>query len=1366
MKNSYHAFRSILFFALLLLGETLLLATDRETIQDLIDIRVRMSQELEEEDYKEALHISEEIHELTVDRNELFSASYYEASEDRQKVMDDFLWIHWWRAQIFYHILHDPEQALEGYGLVYQYQHNLSYGVFVNYAQALWETDRKTESIEALRRGIGRVIDSEKPYIYWHLGWYYFLVGNVKKTVECGEESYRIDHTLAGPIFNTATAYFAMGDDIRGLGWFGLGLAAGFSENQDNTGVFKGVIDDLESLKGKKSTSPGIKTTLALLYCIDGKERQARDLLSGSSEPDGYLSAVLSYLEGRQPPELLWSIIKCAALGNDHFLVHKLFPLLFFGVDEREGFAAWIDRVKSTTPVMKSLEALHAGDMLLSDFWVESMVTGIYHLYDAIQKEQAHKTEEAIQSYKKSLETLEKAGFFHQGWYTTVLNNLSGIYESMGRYTAAEDLSLQTVSIREKFPPLGGSTFYAISLNNLAELYRAMGRYGDARVFYRKARSLMEELPPAGQHPYYAVVLNNLAIMYKSMGRYGEAETFQRKALEIRKGLSPRGERPDYASSLNNLAELYKLMGRYREALPMYKEALAIFKDLSPKEKHPRYVAVLQNLAGLYSRTGREDEAEGLYKQAASVQKHLSPVGRHPSYVVTLNNLATLYQRRERIEKAEELFKEVVAILVDRPPVGHHPEYASALNNLAELYNNAKRYKEAEPLHLAALIIRKDLAPKGKHTDYVTSLHNLAANYYHMGRYRQAARLLENSLRLSREFIHNQFPGLSEREKAQFISTMRYRFEIIWQFAETTSSVLPEAPGLGYDALLATKAVLLDGAKKMRERILQSEDQDLKNTFTRWLALKERLARYLSGDTSVLGARSYTEIEQEANDLEKELSSRSEDYRQGFEREEYRWEQVEASLREGEAAVEVVRYLINREGEVVPRYAAYIIRGGEKKVNLVAFENAQKMEGEFLKIYRGVVAPIKADLLEYEMAGVDPEEEIYQAYWAPMADSLTGVDRVYLSPDGVYNLINLGILKHEGTYLSAEIDLRLVTTTRTLVERVAQAAAGAGQIQSPSQPETDSTSKVPVLLGYPAYDLGISERIAKAERIAKSLDYVKRQGESSGDRKKSGPGGDLPLGERENAAEMGLDLAQTSLRGVGGFRGGVTELPGSKEEVEDIARLYSAFGETPKIYLGDDALEEQVKVLRSPEVLHIATHGFFEDDETEGGTTGMASGDSAVEKDPKGAEHPLLKSGLLLAGCEDTIQGKPPEEGMAWKAEEASLEDGILTAYEAMSLDLDNTDLVVLSACETGRGEILNGEGVYGLQRAFQVAGAKAVIMSLWKVDDEATKEFMITFYRNYLSGGNSRTAYLETVREMRERYRDPFYWGAFVYVE
>jgi CHAT domain-containing protein len=221
------------------------------------------------------------------------------------------------------------------------------------------------------------------------------------------------------------------------------------------------------------------------------------------------------------------------------------------------------------------------------------------------------------------------------------------------------------------------------------------------------------------------------------------------------------------------------------------------------------------------------------------------------------------------------------------------------------------------------------------------------------------------------------------------------------------------------------------------------------------------------------------------------------------------------------------------------------------------------------------------------------------------------------------------------------------------------------------------------------------------------------------------------LGRESIAPTLNKDSTRSS-----NFGAPVMDLPATKNEVENIAILMTAHGWQPEVLIGDEALEEKIKESFKPHVMHIATHGYFQPD--------------AGEK-----ENPLLRSGLMFAGANLTITGKIQEES----------EDGVLTAYEAMNLNLDNTDLVVLSACETGLGDVSNGEGVYGLERAFKVAGARTIIMSLWKVSDEATAQLMSDFYGNWLKGQSKRQAFLNAQLSTRAKFKSPYYWGAFVMV-
>jgi CHAT domain-containing protein len=294
------------------------------------------------------------------------------------------------------------------------------------------------------------------------------------------------------------------------------------------------------------------------------------------------------------------------------------------------------------------------------------------------------------------------------------------------------------------------------------------------------------------------------------------------------------------------------------------------------------------------------------------------------------------------------------------------------------------------------------------------------------------------------------------------------------------------------------------------------------------------------------------------------------------------------------------------------------------------------------------------------------DEQAYNQYWRKIRESLNGITKVYLSPDGVYNQINLYSIKNQETkkYIIDEVQIEIVTNTKDLLHE---------KISKTHQNNI-------VLIGNPTF-------YSSANSIPEES---------------------------------------------------LSPLPGTSLEVAKINDMMTKNNWTGSIYTGQVASEEKLKEVMDPRVLHIATHGFFEKDIED------------KEEDDNKRENPLLRSGLMLAGAGSPFNNK---------------EDGILTAYEAMNLNLDNTDLVVLSACETGLGEIKNGEGVYGLQRAFRVAGAKSMIISLWKINDETTQKLMVSFYGEWLKTGNRREAFTFAQANIRKEYTDPYYWGAFIMI-
>ncbi|MEM9340019.1 MAG: CHAT domain-containing tetratricopeptide repeat protein, partial [Bacteroidota bacterium] len=218
-----------------------------------------------------------------------------------------------------------------------------------------------------------------------------------------------------------------------------------------------------------------------------------------------------------------------------------------------------------------------------------------------------------------------------------------------------------------------------------------------------------------------------------------------------------------------------------------------------------------------------------------------------------------------------------------------------------------------------------------------------------------------------------------------------------------------------------------------------------------------------------------------------------------------------------------------------------------------------------------------------------------------------------------------------------------------------------------------------------------------------------------------------------------------------GAQGLLQPLPGTQKEIATISKLTESGGFATRTFMRKEASEQNFKEIRSPSLLHVATHGFFlKANQAVGGKVfGVEVGQAN--------DNPLLRSGLMLADAEQTMR-------QATQGTEVSTADnGVLTAYEVVTLDLKNTELVVLSACETGLGEVKSGEGVYGLQRAFQVAGAASVVMSLWKVSDEATQQLMTSFYEEWMSGKPREEAFFTAQKSLRQRFPEPYYWGAFV---
>lgn len=880
----------------------------------------------------------------------------------------------------------------------------------------------------------------------------------------------------------------------------------------------------------------------------------------------------------------------------------------------------------------------------------------------------------AEQYFRKGIEMEKNSIGTQHIQHAHSLSKLASLYENQGKYAQAEPLYTQSSDIFKS--QLGNKdTTYAASLINLAILFEELGKYEQAEHHYEEAL-LIYSLQLGEKHPKYAQALSNKAGLYIEIGDYSKSELLYQEALEQFKKIY--GEENDhYSTILNNMAILYEKMGKSERAELLYQQILSIYKKGLGKS-HPNYALVINNLASLLKGKKAYKEAEPLYKEALAIKKTRLGVN-HPEYAISLNNLASLYKSMGKLKEAEPLYKKALAIKKDY--LGEaHPEYAISINNLAALYEELRAFEQAEPLYLKALsIIKRHLGQK--HPSYATTLNNLAVLYESMGRFPEAESYYIQANQNLLYQIQYYFPYLNENSRKSFWDqNLSSGFAKFYHFAEVRAATNPQILGHAYDYRLATKALLLDGTAKMRNAILKSNDPGIISQYNEWLSLKNSIAQAytLSKEELTKYGWDVRALEREASKLESNLSRESSHFNQATQQQSVTWRDVQRKLKEGEAALEIIR-ISNIDVNHPVQYLVIIIKASQTAhPEYVLLNNGEELESKFTQYYRNCIS--------YQIE----DQYSYKKFWEPISDKLAGIKKVYVSSDGVYNKINLSTLRNPttGQYLAQELTAHLVTNTRELTTWEGES----------------SMANSAFLLGHPSYQIGT---LAKLD--ANETDITR------------------------SSSNLGQWFDQMSF----------DDLPGTEQEIIKIAEGLQQNDWNLTIKLHESATEEELKQVSSPSILHIATHGFF-----------IPSEDMAAGKGHT-TENPMLRSGLVLAGVENYYSA----------AQRPETEDGILTAYEATTLFLDKTELVVLSACETGLGETKDGEGVYGLQRAFKVAGAKTILMSLWKVNDEATQNLMSVFYKNWLQGDSKREAFLKAQQQIRSDFPNPYYWGAFVMV-
>ena len=788
-------------------------------------------------------------------------------------------------------------------------------------------------------------------------------------------------------------------------------------------------------------------------------------------------------------------------------------------------------------------------------------------------------TYDLVEKYDLSIKYLEQAADHIKTYYgkenleyASDIEKLASVLIKKGDYVKAEELIKQAVNIFENNNDKKNALNKSETYLTLAKLYNTLGMYDEAEKALAKSSKYSKRAQKTQGGFLQAKSSDELAALYLQRGRYNEAEDLLNYTLDKKESKLGSSNR-ELIPTLNLLGDVYLITGNYSAAEKIIRRSMTL-SDKIFTQNSIKYTESLELLELLYTELGDIRRAEETDKQILEIQKKQLGTN-HVDVAATLTRLAMikLYNGGE-VKDIERLLAEALSIvkfnLGDKNPL-----YADQLKYYSYLFIETKRYARADSaLDIANEIWVSKLGNKNinsadvaflkgnisllkgnyvsaqtkfsdardlygsifsnSHPSYVKATSKLARAYYINKDYQKSLKMLNETTDNYLEFTKKYFPSLSFSEKAKFWAQIKEDFEFYNSLALKMKDKNPAIIGNIYNNVLATKAILLSSSIKLKQRILNSKDDALISKFNEWTSKKQLLVTALS---MTVEARIAAEIvpsilEREVELLEKELSESSELFAENFEKKNASWKDVKKSLGENEYAIEITRFRLfdkNFSDSII--YAALVISNkSDKGPLLVTMTNGRDMERKYLKYYKNVV-----------ITKADDDYYSFENFWKPIKAVVPDQATLYISSDGVYNEINIESLKAEdGTFPIDKNPIILVSNTKDLIKR-----------NSKKETKNVAASKV-ILIGNPTfYASGGSKDAAMDRGISKASMY-------------------------DNPANQVIK-----------------QLPGTESEVNELNNLFELKGWQIKKYVKIAADEDSIKKMKSPKVLHIATHGYF-----------------------------------------------------------------------------------------------------------------------------------------------------------------------------
>jgi len=916
--------------------------------------------------------------------------------------------------------------------------------------------------------------------------------------------------------------------------------------------------------------------------------------------------------------------------------------------------------------------------------------------------------ESARQALEESIALYKKALGPDDLEVASAVENLGILLWTTGDYDEARTLIERTLAVRES-QLSADHDLVGRTLNNLAILHWQMASYEVARSMYERSLRIREQtLGP--DHPDTADVVENLALVLRAVGEHAEARLLFERALDIRKrALGP--EHPRVASSLVQLGQSLRDGGDYEASRASLQRAVELYeKAFGPVQR--RVAGALNNLATTLVAMGRYEEARKTATRALNIHEELIPDDYRVA--LSLGVLASAHAGLGDKNEARKLRERAVG-LTERSLGADHPQVAYRLVSLARLQTELGELDAAYSSLERALAIRETQLGS-HHPDVAWALGPLSFLEWQRGSLESARTRAVRAGRIQDSALRATLKALPEKQ-ALFLASRSAEPEVIL-FSGLLAAGEDRAIWLEacWDWTLRRRGMVFDELGRRQRAAVVSGSEETLAAWERLSESRRRLAALWIRGPGEKEPEKYRALLADAakakQTAEQALASTTLGIRVS-EPAPPRATEIGGLLPENGALVEVVRVGVSPPGskDRTLHDVALILRhdGVADFVDLGPSERIDGLVDAWRDELERSIAAVVEDRgsAEAMTAVLEKGKTLRTAIWDPIARKIEKTEVVFLVPDGSLHRVDLRALPLD--------DARYLVESRPTLHLLSTGRDLVRFARGSSSP----TGRGMLALGAPDFDATAGVRLA-----ALNVDE------------------------------------QTTFRGTAAGCAALADrhwspLPQSGREVRQIAELVPE-GDPIRVLTGQQASEESFK-REAPgrRALHVATHGFFVHDE-------CASDDDVTDTDSPlvvAGENPLLFSGLVLAGANRADD------------DETATDDGILTAEELANLDLSGVQLAVLSACDTGRGTVAVGEGVFGLRRALEISGVSTVVMSLWRVPDQEARRWMKSFYADIFSGSTvpeaSRAASVIALERLRDRERPthPYLWAGFVTV-